>query len=231
MKDIQKNKEYKYIYCIINKNIKKNFGKIGINENRVYTIPYEKFSIIINDCSVKEIKDKKNIDLAIEHQYVVDAMMKKFNTLIPFNAGTLIKEENIKNWIDKNYKKFLNIFKKIKNKQEFGIQIFYNITIKKRELTDKVKDYINKQKNLREELMVILIKYKGDFYNQISEIADEVKNIEINQSSIDKQMLLNLACLVDKNKIEKLTNYLKKINNNEFSVNFNGPWAPYSFVS
>ncbi|MBU3912601.1 MAG: GvpL/GvpF family gas vesicle protein, partial [Nanoarchaeota archaeon] len=159
-------------------------------------------------------------------------MTKKFDTLIPFNAGTLIKEEKIKNWIDKDYQKLTSIFERIKNRQEFGIQIFYNTKIEKQKLKGKVKDYVDKQKKLRKELMSKLTKYKEDFYNQIVKIVDETKNVESSTSLVDKQNLLNLICLVDKNKIEKLKNYLKKINNMKgFSVNFNGPWAPYSFVN
>ncbi|NQU99690.1 MAG: GvpL/GvpF family gas vesicle protein [Parcubacteria group bacterium] len=225
-------KEPKYIYCILNKTIKSNFGEIGINENKVYSLPYKEFSIIVNDCSVKEIKDKKEIDLAIEHQYVIDKIMKRFNVLIPFNEGTLINGDKIKNWIDKNHQNLIDIFKKIKDKQEFGIQIFYNTKIKKQELTGKVKDYIDKQKKLRKELTTKINKYKEEFHKQIDELVDGIKIREVKKSLDEKQMLLDISCLVHKDKVKLLKNRLKEINNmKDFSVNFNGPWAPYSFAN
>lgn len=232
MKEKSKNKEYKYIYCIVDKKIKNNFGDIGVNENKVYTIPHKEFSIIVSDCFIKEIKDKKEIDLAIEHQYVIDTMIKRFNSLIPFNAGTLTKEEEIKNWIDKDYKKLMNILKKIKNKQEFGIQIFYNAKIKKQELKNSVKEYISKQKKLREELATKINQYKGEFYKQIKELVYDIKIREVKKSLDEKQMLLDIPCLVHQDKVKPLKNKLKEINNiNDFSVNFNGPWPPYSFIN
>jgi len=48
----------------------------------------------------------------------------------------------------------------------------------------------------------------------------------------DRMMLLNLSCLVAKEKIDSLGEELEKINNMEgFSIRFTGPWPPYSFVA
>ncbi|HEX7474725.1 MAG TPA: GvpL/GvpF family gas vesicle protein, partial [Dehalococcoidales bacterium] len=48
----------------------------------------------------------------------------------------------------------------------------------------------------------------------------------------DEVMLLNLSCLVAKDKVAGLGEELEKINNMEgFSVHFSGPWPPYSFVA
>ncbi len=229
MKEKAQNKKYKYIYCIINERIKNNFGNIGINENRVYSIPYKEFSIILDNCSVKEIKDKKPFDLAIEHQYVIDKMMKKFNSIIPFNASTLVKEEEVKEWIDKEYEKIKKVLEKNRDKQEFGIQVFYN-TLIKHELKNSVKEYISQQKKLREEIATKINQYKEEFYKQINELVDDIKVRKIKKSLDDKQLFLDISCLVHKNKVKSLKNKLKEINSmKEFSVCFNGPWAPYSF--
>jgi len=48
----------------------------------------------------------------------------------------------------------------------------------------------------------------------------------------DKVMLINLSCLVAKEKVDSLGEELEKINNMEgFTVRFTGPWPPYSFVA
>jgi hypothetical protein len=45
-------------------------------------------------------------------------------------------------------------------------------------------------------------------------------------------MLLNLSCLVARDKVDSLGKELEAINNmNGFSVHFSGPWPPYSFVA
>jgi len=45
-------------------------------------------------------------------------------------------------------------------------------------------------------------------------------------------MLLNLSCLVAREKVDSLGTELEEINNMDgFSVHFSGPWPPYSFVA
>jgi hypothetical protein len=45
-------------------------------------------------------------------------------------------------------------------------------------------------------------------------------------------MLLNLSCLVAREKVDSLGKELEEINNMDgFSVHFSGPWPPYSFVA
>ncbi|GFP26530.1 hypothetical protein HKBW3S25_02025, partial [Candidatus Hakubella thermalkaliphila] len=47
----------------------------------------------------------------------------------------------------------------------------------------------------------------------------------------DKQMLMNLSCLVRKDKSKELGEELEKINTMErFSVRIKGTWPPYSFT-
>jgi hypothetical protein len=48
----------------------------------------------------------------------------------------------------------------------------------------------------------------------------------------EKQMLVNLSCLVDMERYKALGEELEKIEQMDgFSVRFTGPWPPYSFVS
>jgi hypothetical protein len=48
----------------------------------------------------------------------------------------------------------------------------------------------------------------------------------------DSRMIMNLSCLVDRDKSTELGEELESIDKMEgFSVRFTGPWPPYSFVS
>lgn len=209
----------KYLYCIINKEVKKNFGKIGIANKRVYAIPYRKFSIVSHNLKgIEELENKEKTDLMIEHLYVINVIMKKYNAIIPFYANTLVETKKLKEWIDKNYKQLKEISKEVRSKQEFGIDIFYSPE-KKAELEGSVEDYI-------EEIKTKIAKYKKDFYNMIEESVDDIK---INKTLENE--LITLSCLVHKNKIEQLKTVLKKINNfKEVKVEVTGPWPPYNFI-
>jgi hypothetical protein len=71
-----------------------------------------------------------------------------------------------------------------------------------------------------------------DFYSRIKKYTDDIAVEKTKKQEKDRVMLLNLSCLVSKEKVESLGEELEKINNTEgFSVRFTGPWPPYSFVA
>jgi len=77
--------------------------------------------------------------------------------------------------------------------------------------------------------------YKTFLLNELRELIDEIKINSTFRTSIedlrDKRLLLNLSCLVHKDNAKELEEKLAEINNKkEFTVKFNGPWAPYSFT-
>lgn len=100
------------------------------------------------------------------------------------------------------------------------------------------------EKILRDETKVETDRWFKKVYNTIKGKADDVfvENINKTVSSnfrsklMDKkqkerQMLMNLSCLVSKDKSEDVREEVEKINNIDgLSVRFTGPWPPYSFV-
>ena len=72
----------------------------------------------------------------------------------------------------------------------------------------------------------------SDFYGRIKKHTDDIVVEKTKKLNNGKVMLLNLSCLVAKEKIDSLGKELEEINNMDgFSVHFSGPWPPYSFVA
>jgi hypothetical protein len=75
----------------------------------------------------------------------------------------------------------------------------------------------------------------GEFGAEICELADEIK-IEKKVSWVPdrykgKMMIAAFSCLVRHDGVEALGDLLEKIDKeDESSVRFSGPWAPFSFV-
>ena len=70
-----------------------------------------------------------------------------------------------------------------------------------------------------------------DFYERIRRCVNDIKVEKTKKPEDEKQMLLNLTCLISEGKSEILGDELEKINNMEgFTVRFTGPWPPYGFV-
>ena len=92
--------------------------------------------------------------------------------------------------------------------------------------------YKQKLENLlKKEIEKEADRYFKDFYEKIKKCVDEIKVEKTKKLEENKQMLMNLACLLSKEKSKILGEELEKINNIKgFFVRFTGPWPPYSFV-
>ena len=70
-----------------------------------------------------------------------------------------------------------------------------------------------------------------DYYHRLKEYVSDLK-VERTKKEADKQMLMNISCLVPQGETKPLANELEKIDSTDgFSVRFTGPWPPYSFVT
>jgi len=252
--------EARYLYCIVDGSKKISFGNIGIESNEVYTIPYKDLCAVTHDCSPEPYKsedEEKVKSWLTTHEKVVEAAWGRFGTVLPLGFDTIIKdeqksdpEENMKKWLKDDYENLKQKLSKLKGKAEFGVQIFWDIKIiseglietnrEIKKLNDDIKSkskglaYMYKQKLeniLRKEIEKEADRYFKDFYEQIKRYIDEIKIDKTKKLEERKQMLMNLSCLLPKEKSKVLGDELEKIDNmEEFSVRFTGPWPPYSFV-
>lgn len=226
-----------YLYCAVNERVKKRFGGIGLQGQEVYSIPYRLVSVFVQPCAIKELREKRQTDLAISHQHIMDLMMKEFNAVIPFNVGTVVKSENLNKLLRLKYKKIKSELEEKKDKREYGIQIFYSPAYlqEKANVLTSVKSFILQQEQNRKASMHKEAEYKTFLLNEIKKVIEEIKINSGFRTSVedwrDKRILLNLSCLVHKDNAKKLEEKLAEINDREeFTVHFNGPWAPYSFT-
>ena len=85
---------------------------------------------------------------------------------------------------------------------------------------------------IKKEMEALADQYFKDFYDRIKKHADDVRLEKTKKVDEDKQMLMNLSCLLYEDKYEELGKELEGILEREgISVRFTGPWPPYSFVA
>lgn len=248
-----------YVYCAVNGNAETDFGKIGIGDNRVYTVVYKDVAAVVHDCSAKpyETKDEEQAkEWVLAHQCVIDLATRKFGTVIPFTFDTIFKgdAEVVRSWLEKEHARIKSNLEKLKDKAEYTIQIFWEEDLIKQMIEEKNQEIKKLKENIKtrpkgvaymlgqklemlikNELVAESEKYFNTFYNEIEEHLDDVKvedaKKELPEKWKDKQMILNLSCLVHKDNVKKLGDVLGEINKKTgFSVRFTGPWAPFNFV-
>jgi len=252
--------EARYLYCIVDSAEKVNFGNIGIEDSEVYTIPYGDLCAVVHNCSPEPYKsedEEKVKSWATAHERTIEAAWERFGTVLPLGFDTIIKgeegiapEENMKRWVKDDYKNLKEKITKLKGKAEYGVQIFWDPRVIGKKLIENNQEikglngeikskskglaYMYKQKLenlLKKEMEIESERYFKDFYERIKRCGDEIKVEKTKKLEEEKQMLMNLSCLLPKEKSKVLGDELEKIKNVEgFFVRFTGPWPPYSFV-
>ena len=251
----------RYVYGIADKGVAVSLGPIGLEGSEVYTIPYKGVCAIVHDCPAQAYKsddDEVVKGWVLTHQKVLDAAVEGFETVLPMGFDTIIQRKDeadlkqvVKDWLEENYDDLQEKMARVRGKQEFGVQILWDPKVIARQITETSEEikaldeemkskpegtaYMYKQK--LEKLLKQKMEERADecfkeFYAKIKNCVDDIVVEKTKRIEEDKQMLMNLSCLVHKDKVEGLGEELEEIEGMEgFSVRFTGPWPPYSFVT
>ena len=250
--------EGRYLYCVVNSNTEMDFGQMGIEGSLVYTVPYNDVSAVVHSCEAKPYRTtdaEKAKEWVLVHEYIVDYATKTFGTVIPLAFDTIFKgnDEAVRGWLREKHQLLRDMALKLKDRDEYVVQVFIEKDALEREMEkddelQKLKRQVEStsrgvayllEKRLKQRLedkkRAIIDGYSKTFFDQIKGMADHVKfsskNHGIPEEWKDKEVVLNLSCLVFKDKVRELGNLLGEINVREkFAVRFSGPWPPYSFV-
>ena len=252
----------RYVYGIAEGGETVALGPIGLEGDEVYTIPYQNLSAIVHNCHLEpyESKDDEVVkNWARAHQNVLDEAKKVFGTIIPLGFDTILQpkeegttpEEVVRNWLKDDYERLTSLMAKIRDKDEYSIQVSYEPAVvskqiaEKNEEVQKIKEemaskspglaYMYRQKleqAVKIEMEKLADQWFKDFYCSIKQHVDDIVVEKTKKLDKEKVMLLNFSCLVSRDKIKDLGDELERINNMDgFAVRFTGPWPAYSFVS
>jgi hypothetical protein len=252
----------RYVYGITAGGKEISLGPIGIDGSVVYTLGYQDLGAIVHDCPIEpyqSLDDEKVKGWVKAHQNVLDTAKEQFKIIIPLGFDTILKsnddfispEQVVRNWLANDYERLHGVITRIEGRDEYAVQISYIPSEIKRHMPEPSQEvvkiqteiakkspgiaYIYKQKlekTLKADMENLVDGWFKDFFNRIKLYADDIIIEKTRKLDNEMVMLLNLSCLVAKEKVESLGEELEKINNMEgFSVHFSGPWPPYSFVA
>lgn len=252
--------EARYLYCVAESCGEQNLGDIGIAGNGVYTISCMGLAAVVHDCHGEAFehgdKDEMKACLLV-HQRVVQIAAERFGTVLPLGFGKIIAgdehkkpEEKVADWLKSSFKDLEIKLKKVEGKAEYGVQVFWDVSLVTVRLIDEVphiralSEEIKLKKagtaflyeeKLKKEIRLCLeeaaARHYRTFYEKIKDVAEDVRIDKCHRTSDDRKMLLNVSCLLNDRQVERLGEMLDDITGQEgFSVRYTGPWPPYSFV-
>jgi len=252
--------EGRYLYCIVEARERVSLGEIGIEGKEVYTLPYEDICAVVHNCPAQPYRsdDHELVEAwVITHQKVVEAAWGRWGVVLPLSFDTIVKgetadsvEQNLKIWLEQEYQNLKMKMERVRGKAEYGVQVFWDLRLAAQDLTETSPEIKKLDEEIKTKPRGLAYMYrqklenlikKGmetkadecfkDFYLRIRKHAQDVRVEKTKSTEPGWQMILNLSCLVHKDKCRELGEELDSINQLKgFSVRFTGPWPPYSFV-
>jgi DnaJ-domain-containing protein 1 len=231
----------KYVYGIVRSEKRESFGKIGIDNNEVYTVQYSDVGAIVSDVTSKyEVKG----EVAKIHENVLLKIMKT-QAAIPMGFGIIAKNETeIENMLKRAQIKFKNTLEKIDQKLQINVKIVWDKSILASVLaeSEQIQKLIEKSKENSDQSIRIELgrKVKSALDARKSEYVENIKTSleqfsdEYEENKIaDPDTILNSAFLVDKKRenefYDKLNELEKKYEKKLVFLSV-GPLPPYNFT-
>ncbi|ATW26435.1 GvpL/GvpF family gas vesicle protein [Candidatus Formimonas warabiya] len=248
-----------YLYGVAQGREEARFGPVGIEDGEVYTIVHDDLIAIVHDCAPEPYQSQEQElvkQWLFTHQKVLDLAYHQYGTVLPMGFNTIFRPQGepvvqaVKHWLEEESARLHQIFHRVQGKDEYGVQVFLNQEILKQSILDqnagiqKIKQemeakpegvrYMYQQKIERAVKEAWEEKGEACFheaYQVVSSVSDSVKVEKTKKAENGLCMVVNLSCLVAKEKVEELGRILAEIDDREGSqVRFTGPWPPYSFM-
>lgn len=243
-------KEGKYIYCIIDTRLGRNFGPIGIGGrgDEVFTIGPDDLSMAVsNHPATKLVVNRENI---LAHEKVVEAVMKEF-TVLPVRFCTIAASiDEIRSLLDKRHREFKDLLGYMDQRVELGVKaiwknmdkIFKEIAEENKEikkLKEKIRQVAGK-KNVQSKMELgkmveeALAKKKEKESERFVDILRKISvDYRINKT-IGDEMFMNTAFLVEKGREKEMDNIMDDLEQeyrDGVRFMYAGPFPPYNFVN
>ena len=211
---VRKREEGKYVYCVIKSEEElRSFGDLGIeNTGEVYTLPYKEFAAVVSDSPMKEYEARE--ENVKEHEEIVRKILLEGHTVLPVAFNMVFKDKRtLLVTMSKARKGLRKAYETVDKKVELGIKaIFAKETLKTLEKSrgEFVKDF------------------ESDLLETIDGKFASLKRLDL----FSDRLALNMAFLVDRDKIEAFSEAIENLYNNydSLKIQYSGPWAPYNFV-
>lgn len=237
----------KYVYAIADKAEARTYAGIGVNEATVYPIFYGSLMFLVSDISDKKIRPERAVLTA--HHKVIKTLMQDMS-ILPVAFGAIAKSaDDAGNILKARHDNFLSQINRVKGKVEMGLWVKWDVSNIFEYFVDHhrqlavLRDQLLRapKPSSREEKIELGRRFERLLTEEREAHAQTVTRVlrrccaEIRKNPVrDEREVMRLACLVARDKagsFEAGVLESAKLFDDHYAFDFNGPWAPYNFVS
>lgn len=248
-----------YIYGVAEGETEIELEMTGIAGCRVYTLAAAGLCAVVHDCHAepyRPVDDEQAKEWLFEQQDVLDRAKEKLGTVLPFGFNTIIHaagrppQEVLQEWLTQESNQLHTLLERLRDREEYAVKILApeealkqaalrendHLQALQRDLEGKPEGarYLYRERleqAVREALEDVVDVYFRKVYRALRPVCADIQVEKTRQGLPGARMVANLSCLVDKSRAPELGQALAEIQRWEgFTVDFTGPWPPYSFV-
>lgn len=236
----------RYLYAIVDANVKSDFGTLGIDNQAVYAISDGHLCAVVSNVPNTKMRPQRR-NLAA-HQQVLKQLMAE-TTPLPMAFGIIADGDRaVKDILVHHRGLFLAQFKRVSGNVEMGLRVSWDVEnifdyfiSTHPELRSARDEYFSSQHQPSQEDKLELGRLFDHLLQEDREnFSDDVEQVlgsycqEIKPGKCRNEMdVMNLACLVNRGTESRFEEGVLKAAakfDNNFIFDFNGPWAPHNFV-
>ncbi len=244
-------KEGKYVYCIIGTKQERNFGPIGIGRrgDEVLTIGYDDLSMVVSNHPMAKLV--VNLENILAHEKITEEVMREFDSVLPVRFGTIASSaDEIRNLLGRRFREFKNSLRDMDHKVELGVkglwknmdEIFKEIvevskgikTAKEKILNDTGKKNTEAKREVGKMVEQALARKKEKEAEKIVRALRRTSfDYKLNKT-IDDEMFMNAAFLVDKGREKEFDNIMDDLSEQykeRILFMYAGPLPVFNFVN
>lgn len=237
----------KYFYAVILTDENREFGNIGLNSERVYTILHRDIAAVVSDHPMTTIRPLRR-NLSPFHAVLRSA--SEACTTIPAKFGQIAEDgDKVLLMLRTHYNRLKRELERLHAKGEMGVKVFWQV--------DNLSEYFlrtdGELRRFRDRIFSRgspptrqdQIQFGGLIYDKINdrkaaitqqvaaalrEVATEVRV----DDPTEETMVMNGSCLVRRERRSDFEEAVSKVGGllgQEYLVKVDGPWPPFSFVT
>ncbi|WP_163836692.1 GvpL/GvpF family gas vesicle protein [Spartinivicinus ruber] len=218
----------------------------GIDNASVYLVSYGDIAAVVSDMTGEKVRpQRKNL---ASHQHVLKFLMS-LGTPLPIKFGVIAKTQSaVDNLLEYYQDSFTSQLESLKNTAEMGLRLSWSVPnvfeylVNTNHELKTMRDQILSSANSasRDDMIEVgyrfsqLLESERQRHTKTAQAALLDCCLDIKANSLSKESeVMNLACLVSKDKlalIKKTVYDMANLFNDDFLLDYNGPWAPHNFV-
>lgn len=240
-------KSGRYLYAIVPASEERGYGLAGINGADVYIIANGRLAAVVSDIPNEKIRPERR-HLAAQ-QAVLKGLLAAAYAMLPMAFGIIADgPQAIRKILTRNQKAFLEQLQRVAGMVEMGLRVsldvpnifeyFVNTHPELRAARDR---FLGTYRNPSQEDKIELGRMFDRFLNEDREAytgkVEEIMSCYCREVKRNKcrneSEVMSLACLVPReaqDRFEEGVFAAAKLFDNNFTFDYNGPWAPHNFV-